>query len=232
MSATPLRIDARYSGPPVSANGGVTAGLLAERIAGEIPSGSAVEVTLRRPPPLDTDLRVVGGQLLDGELLIAEAVASDLDLAPMPAVSVEDAVAAASSYAGLTTHPFPGCFVCGTDREPPDGLGLRPGAVADGVVAAAWTPAADLPVMLWAALDCPGAWATDLAGRALVLGRITLRQLGPVLRDQPHVVQGWVLGGEGRKTHTATALYDAAGSPRAIARATWFAVDVDKVGIR
>ena len=49
-----LQIDARFAGPPGSANGGYTAG----RLAALLPAGAAVEVTLRQPPPLETRLDV------------------------------------------------------------------------------------------------------------------------------------------------------------------------------
>jgi hypothetical protein len=68
-----MRIAARFNGPPGSANGGITAGRLAAYVGAPV-----VEVTLRRPPPLGVDLRVEasGGsaRLLDGDLLVAEAV--------------------------------------------------------------------------------------------------------------------------------------------------------------
>ncbi len=214
-----MRIAARFNGPPDSANGGVTAGRLAAYVG-----APAVEVTLRRPPPLGVDLRVDasggGARLLHGELLVAEAVPSTVDVEPGPPVPVEQA--AATVYAGLADHPFPTCFVCGPAHE--DGLDLRPGPLPDGRVACTWTPADDDPVMVWAALDCPGGWSALLPGRPMVLGRMALQSRAPVVVGEPHVVVGWTTGEEGRKTHTATALYDAAGTVLAVARATWIAL--------
>jgi hypothetical protein len=215
-----MRIDGRYCGPPGSGNGGVTCGLLAGHVDAPV-----VEVTLRRPPPLETDLSVVDGELYDGDLLVATAVASSVDVTPRPAVSVQRAAAAAKDYPGWAAHPFPTCFVCGTDREPPDGLGLRPGPVDGGAVAALWTPSSDEAFLLWAALDCPGGWAVpDLPGRPMVLGRMALQQLATVTVGEPHVVLGWVIRAEGRKTFSATALYDAAGTPLAVAQQVWLTV--------
>ena len=225
MTSSSLRIDARYAGPPGSANGGVTCGLLAAHVDAPV-----VEVTLRRPPPLDTDLRVVDGELRDDDALVATAVPTQVDLAPHPPVDVDAARAAGASYAGLTAHPFPGCFVCGVDE--PVGLGLRPGPVADGVVAAVWTPAASDPFLVWAALDCPGGWTVDQPGRPLVLGRMALRHLAAPVVGAPHVVVGWTVGSEGRKTFCGTALYDGTGTLLALARQTWLAVDVAQVGRR
>jgi hypothetical protein len=35
---------------------------------------------------------------------------------------------------------------------------------------------------------------------------------------------GWLVGEDGRKVHTGSALYSAAGEPLAVAQATWIAV--------
>ncbi len=212
-----MRLAGRFNGPPGSANGGVAAGRLAAAVG-----AAAVEVTLRRPPPLDVDLRVdaSGGtaRLYDGDLLVAEAVPAVVEVEPGPAVSVEQA--AATRFAGFDEHPFPTCFVCGTQRD--DGLRVWPGRLPDGRVAAVWTPRDDDPVLLWAALDCPGGWSVpDLPGRPMVLGRMALRRLGPVVAGEPHVVVGWTTGGEGRKVATATALHAPDGTVLAVTRATW-----------
>ena len=211
-----MRIGARFNGPPGSANGGVTAGRLAAYVG-----ALAVEVTLRRPPPLDVDLRVdaAGGtaRLLDGDVLVAEAVPSTVELDAGPPVGVERA--AATAFAGHDRHPYPGCFVCGTERS--DGLAVHAGPLGDGRVAGVWTPASDDPVLVWAALDCPGGWASDLADRPLVLGRIALQRHADVRPGEPHVVVGWTTGGEGRKVHTGTALHSADGALLARSRATW-----------
>ena len=214
-----MRIAARFNGPPGSANGGVAAGRLAAYVG-----AAAVEVTLRRPPPLDVDLRVDasggGARLLDGDLLVAEAVPATVDVEPGVPVSVE--AAAATVFPGRDAHPFPTCFVCGTGR--PDGLGVHPGPLGDGRVASTWTPESDDPVLVWAALDCPGGWATDLSGRPLVLGRIAVQRHCDVRPGEPHVVVGWTTGGEGRKVHTATALHAADGTLLARSRSTWIAL--------
>lgn len=220
-----MSIDSRYAGPPTSANGGVTCGLLADHVDAPV-----VEVTLRRPPPLAVPLRVADGKLYDGELLLASAVPGSVTLAPHEPVTLAQAEAAAAGYAGLAGHPFPGCFVCGTDRWPPDGLGLRPGLVAPGVVAAPWTPVSDQAFLVWAALDCPGGWAADTPGRPMVLGRMTLQPVGSAQVGEPHIVMGWTIGSQGRKTFSGTALYDAAGTLLAVAQQTWLTVDVARLG--
>jgi hypothetical protein len=214
-----MRIARRFNGPPGSANGGVTAGRLAAYVG-----AAAVEVTLRRPPPLDVDLRVdaAGGsaRLLDGDVLVAEAVPSAVEVDAGPPVGLDQA--AATVFPGRDRHPFPTCYVCGTARA--DGLRVHPGPLGDGRVAGVWTPATEDPVPVWAALDCPGGWAGDLTGRTLVLGRIALERHGEVRPGEPHVVVGWTTGGEGRKVQAATALQAADGSLLALSRATWLAV--------
>ena len=70
-----LVIDRRFNGPPGSANGGYTCGLLATAAGLD-----AAEVTLRLPPPLARPLAFDGKRLLDGDALVAEVVAAPLDL--------------------------------------------------------------------------------------------------------------------------------------------------------
>jgi hypothetical protein len=102
-------------------------------------------------------------------------------------------------------------------------------------VAAPWRPDASLedgggavrPEFLWAALDCPSGWATIVAGAEVpvLLGELAARLLGTVWRDEPCVVVGWALGGEGRKRLSGAALLGEDGTPRAVARATWIAME-------
>src|SRR5690606_8970580 len=99
-----------------------------------------------------------------------------------------EAEAAAQRYPGLETHPFPGCFVCGTKREPGDGLRIFAGPTGrDGLVAAPWIPDTGLagedgnvrPEFLWAVLDCPGAFSFEpAAGNACVLGEMAASLTG------------------------------------------------------
>src|SRR4051794_9069217 len=90
VSAT-IVIDARFNGPPDSANGGYTCGLVASAIDGP------AEVTLRQPPPLERELSVERNEaegralLFDGDELVAEAIAVEPDwFVPGPA-SVDEA---------------------------------------------------------------------------------------------------------------------------------------------
>jgi hypothetical protein len=217
----------RYNGPPDSGNGGYTCGLVAAATLG---AGATAEVTLRRPPPLDVPLRVDGGDVLDGDALVATATAADLsDVMPPPFPGYDAARAAEQRYAGLYDHPFPTCFVCGPGRALADGLGLRPGPLGDQlgdrVVATTWTPREPAPEQGWAVLDCPGAWALAQTDEApIVLGRLAVETVGLPAAGQPHVVVGWRRAErDGRKHYAGTALYDAAGTLLAKGRATWIA---------
>lgn len=227
-----IRIARRFRGPASSGNGGFTAG----QLAGFVSDAPAVEVTLRRPPPLEADLAVVGAGasrlLCEGSDLVAEAVAATPP-EPVPGVDVETARAAEQAYPGLLSHPFPECFVCGPAREPGDGMRLLPGRLPEGRTACTWTPERSLaerhewvhPAFVWAALDCPGGWTGDLAGRPMVLGRIAVA-LGTAIRvGETYVIVGALLGSEGRKAYTASTVYDAEGRPCGRARHTWIRVD-------
>jgi hypothetical protein len=206
-------IPGRFNGPPGSANGGYTSGIVAGLLGGE------AEVTLRRPPPLDTPLRWDGERLWEGEQLVAEARRAQVELDLPAPVSLAEAEEATSRYAGFERHAFPTCFVCGPER--PDGLRIFPGAV-DGVVAAPWTPAEASPELVWAALDCPGAFAVQFSERGdVVLGRITARVDRLPESGEPHVVVAWPLGEDGRKLYAGSAIFTAGGEPVARARATW-----------
>jgi hypothetical protein len=256
-----LVVPHRFRGPARSGNGGWTAGSLAERLRPVAEAGSgceAVEVTLRRPPPLDTELTVeldgdgagdeppadrpTRARLLDGPDTVAEAACTDGALTPLDEVDPADAEAAMTDYPGHRSHPFPECFACGPARAPGDGLRIFPGPVpgrAD-TVASLWVPHASLAesgdvvdagvervgvATTWAALDCVGGWSEDLEGRPCVLGRMTARvDALPVVGEQ-HVVVGHRLRVDGRKTFTASTLYDSDGRVVATAEHVWVAVD-------
>ncbi|TDD19220.1 hypothetical protein E1218_24495 [Kribbella turkmenica] len=229
----------RFQGPERSGNGGYVAGRVGTALASALDGGLVPQVTLRTPPPLERDLDLVAGpegaRLLAGESLVATAVPVAADFlgdAAVDPVLPEEARATEASYRGLTKHPFPRCFVCGPANG--GGLQLRPGPLGDGRTACTWTPAADLAtggdglvdaVFLWAALDCPGGWAIDLEGRPSVLGRLTACIDARPQVGEACVVVGRYVGEDGRKTFTASTLYDADGRVLARARHTWIAVD-------
>lgn len=217
-----MLIPARFNGPPGSGNGGWSAGAAAAA-AGARAGGPAFEVTLRVPPPLDTDLAVADGRVLapDGTP-VATVTPADGAGEPVPPVSYDEAADASPGYPGFTAHPFPTCYVCGPER--PDGLRLFPGVLPDGRTAAPWTVPADVTFeTMWAALDCPGGWAVLHAGRPYVLGRIAAVVTALPEPGSRAVVTGRADGSHGRKAFTTSTVYDAAGTPIAQARATWIA---------
>jgi hypothetical protein len=233
-----LVIVSRFCGPPGSGNGGYVCGLIAGYLEGP------AEVTLRKPPPLETPLNLerdgdCSVRVRDGQTLIAEATSSPNGAAPQlpDPVSVQQARSAgARSQLRIhpVLHPFPTCFVCGPDRRPGDGLHILVGPVAGRELSAdLWYPAAELstanghvrPEFIWAALDCAGgigAIGDAIKGRApFLLGRLSARQIGEVKAGEPHVVMGWRLAAQGRKIVAGSALFTASGQPVAVAQATW-----------
>jgi hypothetical protein len=230
-TADSVVIARRFRGPPQSANGGYTAGLLAAHAPG------VVCVTLRQPPPLDEPLALRGSgselHLLQGDRLIAHAVPAVLPDDAPAAVTIEAAAAASEHYAWKTGHLFQGCFVCGTERAEADGLRIHPGPVAGRhVVAAPWVPDASVgddegrvrSEVVWAALDCPswfGALEFAAGAPAALLGQITARIVARPRTGEPCVAVGWARGREGRKQFAGAALYSATGALLAMSHALW-----------
>lgn len=240
-----LLVGSRYCGPATSGNGGYVAGSLAQEL-GDTGAG-AVTVTLRQPPPLDATMRIVrtdsGLELTFGGAVVAQAAVNDQAVEPVEAVSWDEAVAASATYPGHTSHPFPTCFSCGTER--PDGMRIFPGQVSSARegrtrIAAPWVPDGTLATeaheyddpapraclaATWSALDCIGGWAGDLTERLMVLGRMTaIIDTLPVVGEQ-HVLTGEHRGSEGRKTFTASTLHDSDGRIVGRAEHVWIAVD-------
>lgn len=217
-------IPPRFNGPPASANGGYTAGLIAAYL-----DGPAL-VTLRRPPPLDTplDVSTAGDTVLvhgPSGTLIADAEPAEVPDAIVAPVTFAEAVTASQGYLGFHGHPFPTCFVCGPDRAVGDGLRLFPGRLPGGRTATPWTVPDDItPAMVWASLDCPGGWATSLEERPYVLGRLAARVDAVPVPGSACVIMGELIGEEGRKAHVRTTLYSPAADVLARARATWIAL--------
>jgi hypothetical protein len=214
-----VEIDRRYRGPLRSGNGGYASGLLAGFLDGP------AEVTLRLPPPLERPLRVVEEDgrvlLLDGEALVAEARPAVVDADPPPAPTLEEARSAAANHVRFAGEQFSECFSCG-DR-PEDGLCIHPGRVgASDVHAAPWTAHEVSPEVVWAAIDCSGAYAVGGPGRGeVVLGRMTAEIRRLPGEGEECIVAAWPLGEDGRKLYAGTALYGADGEPLAVARQTW-----------
>ena len=228
-SGETVTIDRRYRGPLRSANGGYACGLLGSRV------GAGAQVTLRLPPPLERPLmiRPDGERLVleDGDLLVAEAVAGDPGVEPPSPPDPASAAAAGEGVGAFGPPEFAECFVCGA-REDGSGLGIHPGPVPGrdglraglraGLVATTWTAHDVSSEVVWAAIDCPGAYAAGDPGRGeVVLGRMTARIDRLPEEGEPCVVAGWPLGEDGRKLFAGTALYGRDGTPLAVARQVW-----------
>jgi hypothetical protein len=215
-----LTIEARFQGPDGSANGGYTCGRIAALLGGQ------AEVTLRSPPPLERALAVEREgdalRVLDDENLVAEAAPATVELElPVPP-SWNEAQAASARYPGFEEHAFPRCFVCGPEREPGDGLRVFAGPLGDGRFAATWQPAEVRPELVWAALDCPGAYGSGALGRGdPLLGRLAVHVERVPDPGERCVVVGWGLGEDGRKLYAGTAAYGEDGGVLGYGRATW-----------
>jgi hypothetical protein len=222
LSGENIVIERRYRGPVGSANGGYAAGRLAAFLDGP------AEVTLRLPPPLDRPLHVAEEDgkllLLDGESLVAEAKAGGPELDPPLPPSLAEAQDATTRHVRFGGEKFSECFSCG--MRPEDGLCIHVGPVAGrDLQAAPWTPRDVSPEVVWAAIDCAGAYAVGGPGRGeVVLGRMAAEILRLPAEREQCVVAAWPLGEDGRKLHAGTALFSADdGELLAIARQTWIA---------
>lgn len=232
MQSQLVSISPRFCGPSRSGNGGYVCGLIAGPIKG------AATVRLFVPPPLDTVLRLQStsdsARLLADATLVGEARSTQFDLMPPPAPSHAEAIAAAKHYSGFHAHPFPHCFVCGPKRSEGDGLHIFTGAVTGtNIVASPWLVHESLAVngkipdeFIWAALDCPGAFAlpVDMGKVAIVLGQLTARIESPVSAGQRCIVIGWPIASDGRKHFAGSAVFSDKGDLIAAAKATWIEV--------
>lgn len=222
----PLSVPARFNGPRESGNGGYSAGLFAARVEGP------AAVSLRSPIPLDTPLEEVREgetvRFLDGETLVAEANPADPPaLTVPPAVSLDEARAAAARYIAPREGLFSECFVCGPARE--DSMGVFAGRVEDReLVATTWTPpqwsadgsSAVRPEIVWAALDCPTYFAVHLDEMRLsFLVRQSVELRAPIPVGVEHVVVAWPTGADGRKRSAGAAVLSATGEVLAVGEA-------------
>lgn len=226
-------IQRRFRGPPASGNGGLVCGLLAEWIDGP------ATVRLHAPIPLDVPLhrRRDGTEVTLGDDLTLFAsgrplpggVALDVPAAP----DDSEIEAAAAEFPGAFGHPIPGCFVCGTERRPGDGLCIYAGRGPNRDAAVAeWIPSDDLigddgvvaPRFVWAALDCPSYFALAEPRPLALLAQLEGQVARPVVAGERLRITAWPLGIEGRKHRSATAIHDEAGALVALARALWIEV--------
>lgn len=230
-----LTFPARFNGPPDSTNGGYASGALAQLAPGE-----TMEVTLRRPPPLNVLLPIDSADnrytLTDQQgqtIAVAEPVTENFDDLEPPVVGFEFD---AQPVFADREHPFRTCFTCGPDRAPGDGLRIFSQRVPGrDVLADRWTPDASLtgadglvhPEFVWAALDCPSGWAAydQLAtGEIAVLGRMTATIHRRPTTYEPCQIVSWARERDGRKIKAGAALYTTDGELMAAARTVWISL--------
>ena len=228
-----VEVHRRFRGPPTSGNGGYVAGLVAEWIDGP------AQVDLLAPIPLEVPLH---RRRDDAEVMLFDATSNyargrpldePLSFAiPGPPTEAE-LEAAAMSFPGPSGHPIPGCFVCGTERKPGDGLCIYPGESPHRDVAVAeWTPDEEFADehghveerYLWAALDCPSYFGVCEPRPLALLARLSADIRRPVSPGERLTITGWELSREGRKHWAATVIHDQAGEVAALAKALWVEV--------
>ncbi len=225
-----LTIGSRFVGPPGIGHGGYAAAMLAGFADGP------VMVRLRRPVPLDRELRVehreTGPGLSDGDVLIAtcEPHRGELDVGgPVSLEAAEDARRRCAGTRGL--HLAPTCFSCGVGES---SFRVHAGPVTGtGVFATPWTPPAWTAsggvvgeAFLWAAMDCAAGWKiiTDAEGKRAVTGEITARILGEVRPESTYALVAWAGPWEGRKRTAGSATYDDRGAPVAVSESLWISI--------
>jgi hypothetical protein len=225
-------IERRFRGPPDSGQGGYSCGLVAEQI-----DGDCATVTLRKPPPLERQLAIERAddgavQLLDGDALIAEGTADNLEL-DVPDPVPLDAARRASEHPfwGEHIHPFPGCFGCGFERNQEEAVAIWMGADADSeLMAGVWTPSGDFAgadgavskLFAWAALDCPTATGANLPLDGVsVLGRLSCRLVAPIEPGVTHTVVAWPISDDGRKHLGGSAIHAPDGRLCAYSAGLW-----------
>jgi len=230
-----ITIAQQFCGPPNSGNGGYVCGILAKDFEG------AVTAVLRARVPLGhrMDLRLEEGATLltdaDGAL-VGKGQPGDRALLPKPPEppTLKAAGVASRSYLGHTERVHPTCFCCGPERGEGDGLRVFAGQIAGapaGHVACGWTPHMDfadqqglVPAeVIWAALDCPGAfaWIAREGRHGALLGTMTAEVLRRPPAGHEYIVMAWPLEREGRKETAGVALFTLDGELLARAHQVW-----------
>jgi hypothetical protein len=230
-------IGSRFQGPYRCGQGGYVAGIVSQAIEG------AAVVTLRAPTPVEVPLTLreegPGKYVLrEGDRLIAEAEAGEMQIEVPQPVSFEDAKAANNGFEkwmsalGFTEHPVPYCFICGCGKPGTQYENVLPGPTANArTVASHWVPSASLAdasgamprEIVWAALDCPAGWGLSLGVPASdrLTGQLRARQFKPIIAGERFIAMGWFISASGRKSDGGSAIYSEGGDLCAVARGTW-----------
>lgn len=221
-------IATRFCGPENSGNGGYVCVVLANHV------DYTAEVTLRQPPPLNTEMEIVVEEKKLRLMLSSETIATvkpgHINFEAPQAPDFEMAIEASKKYLGFKAHSYQYCFVCGPKRESPDALCIFPGRTLDGsMIAAPWEPDEILSdgegyvrnEFIWSALDCPGGLVVLEESNLVLLGRMTALIKHKIGIQEKCVVIGWLKGKEGRKFFSGTAIYSQSQGLCAVANATW-----------
>ncbi|MBF6327933.1 PaaI family thioesterase [Nocardia transvalensis] len=228
--ADTITIPGHVHGYPGVAFGGYVAGLLAGRVGGD-----SLRVDFRRTVPVDTPVVMAEAGTLtsvDGTLL-AQARSDEPPelLIPSPPSWAEAEAASAKSAAANRWDT--NCYGCGVTRPPGRGLRLFPwGIRARNLIVAAWIPDRELaghdgalgPENVWAAMDCPGAWAAVQvagmrSGGVTAAMRVTCRQ--PVYAGEKYLSYAWPVTADGRKYTVGVALTAPDGTLCVLAEMLW-----------
>jgi hypothetical protein len=231
-----VTIDPSYYGFDDAGHGGYTAGLASGLLC------APAEVTIRQRIPLGEpmEVRQTNGhrvELLRHGAVVLQAVPGEPKADVPTPLGFDAAEAASRQFRGFTWSPTNTCLTCGTERKEGEGLRVFAGPAGDGdrngLVAAAWVPHPNfarpdgvLPnEFVWAALDCPGAWALRRATSGPYRRSVTVQMTGRVVKEvragRPYVVMAWAVPGRRRLMDCASAVFDADGELVALATAVW-----------
>lgn len=218
-------IDGHICGLPGVGFGGYVAGLLATEL------GGPTKVDFIRPAPLGIELTIEHNlaseaTLLDGANVLAVGRSHQTTEDHPAPQTWGEAVLASEANVAMTDNEYPNCFGCGPAL--PDGKGMRvfTGPIKGrGLVAAAWSPSGSfaaangalLPRYVWSAFDCPG----GRARRQFISRYLTVQQTTPILAGAPHLVTGWPIRQDGRKSFVGMAIFDRNGVLCAVGETLW-----------
>lgn len=240
-----FRIGRRFQGPTGSGQGGWTA----HRFEASV--GRPLQVSIRAPIPLETDLAVAreswdeaawrlglpdGGPA--GTPIMTGRPRGLLDVDTSP-VSIDAAAAARRTFGQLVgDHPVPGCFSCGLLD---DSMCVHAAPLGDGTdrYATDWTvPSWALAVggvdegVLWAALDCAAAWyvCRSRERRTAFTVQFAVDVLAALEVGETYALVAWSGGADddwdGRKRCAGSVAFDREG--KCVARSTSFWVSVEE----
>ena len=159
-----ILIDSRFRGPDDSGNGGYSCGVIAREHGGD-----ELEVTLRLPPPLDEWLRLdADGRVWDDHALVAEVREGSVGARCAGAGHLGGRRRGAGARPRLAVPALLRLRACARRRA------AHPCRARSRVATwlrrrGRWQTDTVGPEFVWAALDCPGAYATGVLGRGVVV---------------------------------------------------------------